>query len=70
MTDNRSKGQKVADGARENAGPLGVGLPVIGLWLLSVYGGIEPPAHVASAIGGILGAAGMAIGAHIRRRLS
>ena len=60
---------KVAEGTKENAGALGAGLPVIGMWLLTAYGGVDVPAEVATAIGGILGALGGAIGARVRRVL-
>lgn len=50
--------QHVASGARRNADSIGVGLPVIIMWAASTFGGIEVPAEVAVAFGGILASIG------------
>ncbi len=68
MTE-KTNTQKFAEGTKDNAGALGAGLPVIGIWLITAYGGVELPPEVAGAIGGILGALGGAIGARVRKVL-
>lgn len=62
----QTKTQQIANGARDNAGALGAGLPVIAVWLLTTYAGVSMPLEVATAVGSIAGAIGGAIGAKLR----
>ncbi|RAW05915.1 hypothetical protein DKQ62_16705, partial [Halomonas elongata] len=43
------KPNRFAQGARNNADGLGVGLPVVLSWALSTFAGVEIPIEVASA---------------------
>jgi hypothetical protein len=61
-----TKGQRVAAGARDNAGALGVGLPVIVVWVLGEYAGIDMPDEVISAVSGIVGVIGGVLGSKLR----
>ncbi|MDT8894197.1 hypothetical protein RSO41_05975 [Halomonas sp. I1] len=59
------KRSRFADGARQNADGLGVGLPVVLSWALSTFAGVEIPIEVASAGAAILGS----IGAKVKQAL-
>ncbi|MDL4860786.1 hypothetical protein NPJ88_000415 [Halomonas elongata] len=69
MTDTAlntvKKRSRLADGARQNADGLGVGLPVVLSWALSTFAGVEIPIEVASAAAAILGS----IGAKVKQAL-
>ena len=66
LQTEKTGGQKFKDGARDNAGALGAGLPVIAVWALTQYAGLDMPVEVATAVGGIAGAIGGAISAKLR----
>ncbi|SEN68165.1 hypothetical protein [Halomonas caseinilytica] len=59
------KPNRFAQGARNNADGLGVGLPVVLSWALSTFAGVEIPIEVASAAAAILGS----IGAKVKQAL-
>ena len=53
--------QGMIHGARRNADTIGVGLPVIIMWVAATFGGVEVPAEVAVAIGGVIASVGAKI---------
>lgn len=58
---SKSKAQQAADGLRNNAPGLGVGLPVVILWAVRTYTGVDMPIEVAGAIAGMMAGAGSMI---------
>lgn len=54
------------DGARKQGASIGMGISVIGAWIMSEFVGIEPPGEVVAAASGLI----TGIGAWIQRNVT
>lgn len=52
----KTGGQKIKDGAKSNAEPIGISAAVVIAWAMTQWADVTMPAEVIAAVGGLIGA--------------